>query len=373
MKNNEKINWNINKVKEFYKEHGLELLENEYINNRKPMKCRNSDGYLCQIALSNVQSGMKPFPFIKSNPYVLDNIKKFLIDNNAQLELLSDEYINNMSPLKLKCRCGKIFYRPLAYVKDKKRFLCKKCGYKDSVDSQRLNFDIVKQVYKEHKLNILPNQIYKSNIKPLNCITQDGYKVHISYGNLVKGKKPNIFSVTHNSENYDYNIKQFIKNNNLSCEYIKLIGHDGHGHPVLLMKCECGDVFTTEQHDLTTRLRCRCLKCVGKMSNIEYKVKQWLLENNIEFEEQKKFIECKGKKKCLPFDFYIPNINMCIEVDGQQHFKDVHSRYKRNNQEEYDNMKTQYCKDNNIKLLRIPYWEFNENDNYIKILSNNIL
>ena len=25
-----------------------------------------------------------------------------------------------------------------------------------------------------------------------------------------------------------------------------------------------------------------------------------------------------------------------------------------------DSIKTRYCKDNNIKLIRIPYWEFND-------------
>ena len=371
--NNKRIKWNIEKARNFYKKHKLELLEEKYINNSIPMKCKNIDGYLCQISLGNLQSGQTPFPFIKSNPYTIYNIKKFLKDNNANLELLSTEYMDNSTPLKLKCRCGNIFYRPLARVKDKKLFLCEKCGRKNNINAQRLIYDKVEELYKKYRLSILPNQKYINNMSVLTCVDKDGYIVKISYNNLSKGKQPNKFSLSHNKENYDYNVRQFIKNNNLSCEYLKVISYDGYGHPVLLMRCECGDLFTTEQHDLTTRLRHRCLKCVGKMSNIEYKVKQWLLNNNIEFEEQKQFKECKGKKKCLPFDFYIPNINMCIEVDGQQHFKDVYSRYKRDNQEEYDNIKTKYCKDNNIKLLRIPYYEFNENDNYINILSNNIL
>ena len=29
-------------------------------------------------------------------------------------------------------------------------------------------------------------------------------------------------------------------------------------------------------------------------------------------------------------------------------------------------MKTQYCKDNNIKLVRIPYWNFNNIENILK-------
>ena len=36
-----------------------------------------------------------------------------------------------------------------------------------------------------------------------------------------------------------------------------------------------------------------------------------------------------------------------------------------------DNIKTQYCKDNNIKLIRIPYWEFND-DTYLYTLNKEL-
>ena len=31
-----------------------------------------------------------------------------------------------------------------------------------------------------------------------------------------------------------------------------------------------------------------------------------------------------------------------------------------------DNIKTQYCKDNNIKLIRIPYWDFDNIEEILK-------
>ena len=31
----------------------------------------------------------------------------------------------------------------------------------------------------------------------------------------------------------------------------------------------------------------------------------------------------------------------------------------------HDKIKTQYCKDNSVKLIRIPYWEFNNIENII--------
>lgn len=88
-------------------------------------------------------------------------------------------------------------------------------------------------------------------------------------------------------------------------------------------------------------------------------ISEWLLINNFTFIPQHKFNECKNKRE-LPFDFYLTDYNICIEYDGVLHYKD-----KFNNAEEFketkkrDKIKTNYCKDNNITLLRIPYWDFN--------------
>ena len=68
----------------------------------------------------------------------------------------------------------------------------------------------------------------------------------------------------------------------------------------------------------------------------------------------------------MPFDFYLPDFNILIEYDGQQHFKPIDFAGKGEEwaiknmleTQRRDNIKTQYCKDNNIKLIRIPYFEF---------------
>ena len=67
---------------------------------------------------------------------------------------------------------------------------------------------------------------------------------------------------------------------------------------------------------------------------------------------------------------------MLLEADGEQHYTPEYY-VTFNNEEErlekfkkrqkLDNIKNQYCKDNNIKLIRIPYWEF-KNSNYLNIL-----
>ena len=76
----------------------------------------------------------------------------------------------------------------------------------------------------------------------------------------------------------------------------------------------------------------------------------------------------------LYFDFYLPDYNCCIEYDGEQHYISTGyygGKEKLNRNQENDNIKNNYCKEHNIKLIRIPYWDFEKNKiniEYIKTL-----
>lgn len=101
-----------------------------------------------------------------------------------------------------------------------------------------------------------------------------------------------------------------------------------------------------------------------KSSKGELKILKFLKTHNIEYIAQKRFDDCKFKQP-LPFDFYLPDYNMCIEYDGELHFKEVDyfgGKEQLNLQQKHDNIKNKYCQENNIKLLRIPYWDFNDID-----------
>lgn len=105
---------------------------------------------------------------------------------------------------------------------------------------------------------------------------------------------------------------------------------------------------------------CGCPKC--NQSKGEIKVEKFLRENNIKYFIQYKFKGCRYKNP-LSFDFYLSELNTCIEYDGEQHF---HSRcyFDDDNLETRkirDEIKNEYCRKNNINLLRIKYTENVEN------------
>jgi very-short-patch-repair endonuclease/rubrerythrin len=93
----------------------------------------------------------------------------------------------------------------------------------------------------------------------------------------------------------------------------------------------------------------------------ELKISKYLKENDIIFERQKKFNDCRHKG-LLSFDFYLPEYNLCIEFDGEQHYRPI-LYWGKKAEEAFkeiqlrDKIKTDYCKNNKIGLLRIKYNE----------------
>lgn len=121
--------------------------------------------------------------------------------------------------------------------------------------------------------------------------------------------------------------------------------------------CECGNITFVGANTLISGLTqsCGCIKSRGEKT-----ISNLLREHNIQFEIQKTFDNCRfeDSKAMAKFDFYVQN-KYLIEYDGEQHF--MYRTTGWNNEESHlklvkrDKYKNQWCKDNNIPLIRIPY------------------
>ena len=93
-----------------------------------------------------------------------------------------------------------------------------------------------------------------------------------------------------------------------------------------------------------------------KTSSFEEKIIYILNKEKVNFIREKKFKEL-GQKR---FDFYLVDLDILIEVDGQYHFTAVrNSRKKFLRHQENDRTKNSFCLRNGIDLYRIPFWEIN--------------
>lgn len=126
-------------------------------------------------------------------------------------------------------------------------------------------------------------------------------------------------------------------------------------------QCDCGNIVYLSSHILKQgQISCSCERWKSKG---ELKIAQLLLNANIPFETQKTFENCRfpNTNFLAKFDFYVNN-SYLIEFDGIQHFD---PKFGWNNPENFqkiqerDIFKTEWCRQNNIPLIRIKYNQYN--------------
>ncbi|MGG3891982.1 DUF2726 domain-containing protein [Metabacillus fastidiosus] len=138
---------------------------------------------------------------------------------------------------------------------------------------------------------------------------------------------------------------------------------------------ECGFEFDVSPNKFLNGTRCPYCNA----SKGEFTIANWLKKNNIMHKPQYKFDDCKNILS-LPFDFAVfdnkNKLKLLIEYDGEGHFEPFRFSKDKNKMLEKlretqrnDSIKNRYCENNNIPLLRIPYWEF---DNIEEILEREL-
>ena len=131
-----------------------------------------------------------------------------------------------------------------------------------------------------------------------------------------------------------------------------------NGSYMIECKCDCGNIVFVPLSNLQNHHTnsCGCLN----MSIGELKIYQLLTENNIPFEQEKKFEDCRSPITNYPlrFDFYVNN-QYLIEYDGRQHQEaDGGWGEPLENIIARDAYKTKWCKEHNIPLIRISYKDY---------------
>ena len=135
-------------------------------------------------------------------------------------------------------------------------------------------------------------------------------------------------------------------------------------------QCKCGNKKEVKGAYLTNGTVKSC-GCIGKSAG-EAIIEVILKEIGVDFQQQYTFNDCISNKNYpLYFDFAIFKDNkiLClIEFQGQQHYEeDLSFSETLADRVERDNIKREYCKNNGISLIEIPYTDLNKiNIEYIK-------
>lgn len=285
------------------------------------------------------------------------------------LTCISTEYIDIKSNLKFICtECGEIFERNFDNLKNRKSTICTKCGKKNSNKNRVFSYDYVKDIILQYGCELISEHYIN---------TDEKLKIKCNCGNIFE---TSFYKFTKRNKRQCGECGRRLKaiNNAISeSEIIDMLSKDNY---ILLdRKIEGGDqkiyIQCDKKHEpywvnvskyKSTGRRCpHCQNSKG-----ENKIEEILIDRNITFKSQYIFKDLIGMGGgFLRFDFAIlnsdDNIKYLLEYDGEMHYEETGVGNDLKTQQYHDKLKDEYCERNNIRLLRIPYWEFDNIENII--------
>ena len=267
--------------------------------------------------------------YLKQNNYQPTN------NNHKLVNITPEDFINKYDELKTTKEMAKYYNCSTTAILN----YAKKIGYK--VVNFKLSDEDKQKIIEAYDTNLTSSDLAQQYNVSRGMITK------LWHDNNCLGKSIENFKTTE----IDLTGKQFGKWTVIN----KSGRRNSAGAIYWNCKCECG----IEKEVLGTSLRQGLSLSCGAHNNISKgneKIKQILLEAEIPFEIEKTFDGCKDRK-LLPFDFFVNN-QYLIEYDGQQHY-DINSKFDYEYTHYHDEIKSQWCKNNHIPLIRIPYTHFN--------------
>lgn len=135
-------------------------------------------------------------------------VKTFIEEQSGgDCELLSNEYVNSLTPLALKCKCGNVFYKPFANCKNG-FFICKECMNKHRSEKYRNNFYKIKQFIEENGCQYISGE-YKNSTSLLTLKCKCGNLFQKNYNHFKKGQRrcPQCGAESSRQSKFKYNIE----------------------------------------------------------------------------------------------------------------------------------------------------------------------
>lgn len=245
------------------------------------------------------------------------------------------------------------------FLAKSKKYGCKKCQSSYIVNQDKMLDEINK------RYNILNIEVKNSHkyytIECKQCKHIRQTYLRNIYKNLECGCKTGVLRKRTPQEF----INEVNKN---SCQgNYELVGEYKDQLEKILVRHDCGFIFEVRPSDIIHG-HSRCPRCQKKRSKYELFIENYLKNNNLKFQVEKKL-----ENSIQRFDFYLENEKhkIAIEYNGAQHYKEI--EFFKNTLEDYqrrDEKKKIYCKERNIDLYTIPYWL---SDNEIKTLLDEII
>lgn len=349
------------------------------VNSKAPLYYDCKKHGICSATYTRIKSGQNVGLCCKSeylrehngNRIPILELKNTIEENGSKL-LNPEDYISTKTKnLKIICpSCNDLYLTNFTLYRMSTGF-CPNCGFEIGQKSKELSLTKIKynkysekcrkMNYKETLTEEDFSNIFSSDnisfVCPSHGYIEQSYNHFINNDSTIcyKCAKESMANIQRLDKDAVSNIISS-KNNNVLLNPDEYIKNDKRNLEVLCGTCN--KTFLTSLVIYNNNIDGKCPDC-SERSYGEYVVALILDKYNVNYTRQESFNGDCHDKKPMPFDFYLPDYNLCIEYDGQGHYEPCFGEGSFKNTILHDSMKNWYCKWNNINLLRIPYWDFN--------------
>lgn len=307
----------------------------------------------------------------------IDSLGEFINWNEFSL---GSEYSGNRNPISIvcnKCNESRVFKRANYLSEYVGEYYCKNCGDRSEKNVLELiNYTEEKRYYGRIVVKNKNELLKRTDSVDVICNYCGNEKSVLvsSYISCKAGCRK-----CANSEKFDTDFVRKKIESMTDGEYT-LVGEYINSQKSIKIKHNndsCENHCWNTMYGNFVRHNRRCPICTFIPSVGEDFIENFLINNNINYKKQYRDNRC-FYKRVLPFDFAVfdssNNLSMLIEFDGIQHFSEERgfwgSEYPNEELKRvfmYDNIKNNFCKENNINLLRIPYWDFDNIEEILKV------
>lgn len=294
---------------------------------------------------------MKGFTIEKAQKYVT---------KNTDATLLDQEWVDSKTPMHFVCACGKPFVTDWNHFRSQGRTRCTDCAKTAQYNEKRLTEDDIRRRIAERSDSVWVGGEYKNQNSELILRCSCGNEFTASCQLIFYGRtflKCRACSAKLRSSDQRLSLED-VANYASDNGAVLLSSSYFNAREDLTFRCACGRNFKRRWNDFYSKKNYRCTYCAKRVSKGEWAIEKYLTDRGVFYETQKRFPDCADQRP-LPFDFYIPDANLCIEFDGEQHFRAIAFGADKDHFDmlkAHDKIKDDYCKSKGIILVRIPYY-----------------
>jgi len=286
-------------------------------------------------------------------------------------KLLSKKYKNAKENLTFECSlCGDDYKNNYDNFKQRRKTTCPKCSKKiGSFKATKTHEQFIEEMKNLVENEYIVMSEYTRALDKVVLKHNCGFEYKVTPANFLNGKRcPKCSGYLGWDKKDTKRFKEEVvgltgKEYSVMGEYISSLTKINMRHE------RCGNDYKVTPNDFLSNNR-RCPRC--NESKGERRIRDFLTKHEVMFKPQYHFHDLKGKSgRVLKFDFATMSNGKLtlIEYDGEFHFeriKNLVTQESFERQKLYDVMKNDYCKDKEIHLVRIPYWQMDEIENILK-------